>query len=273
MGKSRFGQNFLVDRQVFQRIIDCVKLSGEDRVLEIGAGHGELTGLIVENAGDVVAVEMDKKLCGILRKKFFGVRNVRIIEGDILDINMKGLFPGKVMKVIGNLPYYITAPILMKLFGGKDCINTIAITVQKEVSDRMFAGPGSKTYGALSLAVQYHAEIETVFPVSRYSFYPQPEVDSCFVSLTVRRRAPVRLSDEEAFFSFIKGVFGGRRKMLYNTVLRAVSIDKNVAQRLLSDAGLDPKVRPENVSLEEFARIFAKIDGIRYPTTHVRSGD
>ncbi len=235
-------------------------------MLEIGAGHGELTGLIAENAGKVIAVEMDKKLCRLLHKKFYEFKNVEIIEGDILKLDIRKLtWGGKInpncartsrLKVVGNLPYYITTPILMKLFKEKDLVSHLIIMVQKEVAERMIANPGSKNCGALSVSVHYHAKVEEVFPVSKHSFYPRPKVDSCLMSMSMRRCAPVSVSDEELFFSFIKGIFGGRRKMLYNTISRVVSIDKKEVEKLLLNIGINPKARPENISLKEFADIF-----------------
>ncbi len=260
---KKFAQNFLIDGRIGQKIIDCARLEEEDSVLEIGAGHGELTGLIADKAGKVIAIEMDKKLCRLLNKKFSKFENVEIVEGDILKQDMrkltcggKKLTSGKRTKVIGNLPYYITTPILMKLFDEKDLFSQLIIMVQREVADRMSADPGSKTYGALSVAVCYHAKVKEVIPVSRRSFYPEPEVDSCLISMNIRKVPPVTVSDEKSFFSFIKGTFSERRKMLYNAIPRAVPIGKKEAEEMLLRIGIDPKVRPEKLSLNEFARIF-----------------
>jgi 16S rRNA (adenine1518-N6/adenine1519-N6)-dimethyltransferase len=277
---KKFGQNFLVDREIIRKIIDCAKLKREDVVLEIGAGHGELTGLIAENAGKVIAIEMDKKMCRLLNKKFSGFENVEIIGEDVLKLDIRKLISGRKIspapvhrswvnpdhahmsriKVIGNLPYYITTPILMKLFRDKDLFSQLIIMVQKEVAERMIANPGGKTYGALSVSMCYHTEVEKTIPVSKDSFYPKPKVDSCLISMSIRRCAPVRIADEELFFSFVKGIFGGRRKFLYNAVSRAVSLDKGEMEKLLLNMGINPKVRPENISLKEFADIFESIE-------------
>lgn len=256
---KRFGQNFITDESVIRKITNCAKLKREDTVLEIGAGHGELTGLIAENAGKVIAIEIDRGLCRLLNKKFSEFRNVEIIEGDILKLDIGRLVSGKKMKVIGNLPYYMTTPILMKLFGEKDFISHIIIMVQKEVGERMAANPGGKTYGALSVSVSYHTKIEKVIPVSKHCFHPEPKVDSCLISMSIPSHAPVKISGEELFFGFIKEIFGGRRKMLYNTFSKVTSLEKKQAEKLLLGIGIDPRARPEKISLQEFANIFNSI--------------
>ncbi len=256
---KKLGQNFLINGTIPRKIIDCARLVREDSVLEIGAGHGELTGLIAKKAGKVIAVEIDKKLCRLLNKRFSELGNVEIVEGDILKLDMRELTSGRRTKVIGNLPYYITTPILMKLLHEKDLFSRLIIMVQKEVADRMAASPGNKSYGALSVAVCYHAKVEETIPVSKHCFYPKPEVDSCVISMSIREKPPVTVSDEESFSSFIKGIFGGRRKMLYNAISQAVSIDRREGEKMLLEMGIDPRVRPENISLNEFAQIYEEL--------------
>ena len=279
---KKFGQSFLTDVKIIRKIIKSAKLEQSDTVLEIGAGHGELTFPIAKKVKKVTAIEIDRKLCQALKKKLtFTCRglihqtrtgvinvaptrpgNVEVIEGDILKINLreliaseKGISDGNI-KVIGNLPYYITTPILMKLFQEKELFSQLIVMVQREVADRMISNPGSKNYGALSIAAAYHTEIEKLFAVGKESFYPQPEVDSALVRMKLRKRPPVSVHNEELFPSFIKAVFGGRRKMLRNALLRIPSLDKEKVGKLLSDACIDPKVRAENISLEQFANIF-----------------
>jgi len=269
LAKSKFGQNFLIDKKIIRRVINAAKLSQEDTVLEIGAGHGELTGLIAEKAEKVFAVERDNELCRSLHLKFSKSKNVELVKRDILKLDIGKLaFPEKEnhtpghrnkLKIIGNLPYYITSPILMKLFRSKDYLDYITIIVQKEVSDRMAASPGSRSYSTLSLAVHYHAKIEHVFPISSNSFRPQPEVDSSLISMSIRKKAPVDLSDEESFFRFVKGIFGGRRKMLYNAISRVTPVEKKDAEKLLLKIDIDPRARPETISLNKFANIFETI--------------
>ena len=261
---KKFGQSFLTDVKIIRKIIKSAKLEQSDTVLEIGAGHGELTFPIAEKVKKVIAIEIDRKLCQALKKKFTPTHpgDVEVIEGDILKIDfreliasVKGISDGNI-KVIGNLPYYITTPILMKLFQEKELFSQLIVMVQREVAERMISNPGIKNYGALSIAIAYHTEIEKLFAVGRKSFYPQPEVDSAVLRMKLREKPPVSIHNEELFPSFIKAIFGGRRKMLRNALLRVPSLDKEKVEKLLSDAGIDSKVRAENISLEQFAHIF-----------------
>ena len=258
---KRLGQSFLTDSEIVRKIIDCAELKQEDAVLEIGAGHGELTQPIAKIAGKIIAVEVDRKLCDNLKRKFARFENVQLVQADFLKLNIRSIFAleGEIsgrVKVIGNLPYYITTPILMKLFREKELFSRLIIMVQREVADRMAAHPGSRTYGALSLAVSYHTEIEKVIDVSKECFRPQPKVDSALTNMRIRRKPPVRVRDEDLFFSFTRAVFGGRRKVLRNALIRAASVDREKAEKLLLSAGLDPGTRAENISLEQFARLF-----------------
>ena len=262
---KRLGQSFLVDSGIIRKNIDCAKLKRGHTVLEIGAGHGELTRPIAETAGNVIAVELDRKLCDTLKRKFARFDNVHVVQGDFLKLNIKSILAlggessGRV-KVIGNLPYYITTPILMKLFREKELFSRLIVMVQKEVADRMAAHPGSKVYGALSLSVSYHTEIEKVIDVSKECFRPQPEVDSALTNMRIRREPPVRVRNEDLFFSFTRAMFGGRRKTLRNALIRATSVDRQAAEKLLLDAGIDPGTRAENINLEQFARLFNILD-------------
>jgi 16S rRNA (adenine1518-N6/adenine1519-N6)-dimethyltransferase len=258
---KRLGQSFLVDSEIIRKIIDCAEPKQEDTVLEIGAGHGELTQPIAKIAGKVVAVEVDRKFCKNLRTKFARFENVQVVQGDFLKTDIRSIFAlegevsGKV-KVIGNLPYYITTPILMKLFREKELFSQLIIMVQREVADRMAAHPGSRTYGALSLSVSYHTEIKKVIDVPKECFRPQPEVDSALTNMRIRRKPPVLVRNEDIFFSFTRAIFGGRRKTLRNALIRAASIDREKAEKLLLSVGIDPGTRAENIGLEQFARLF-----------------
>jgi 16S rRNA (adenine1518-N6/adenine1519-N6)-dimethyltransferase len=184
------------------------------------------------------------------------------VQGDFLKLNIRSILEGEIsgrVRVIGNLPYYITTPILMKLFREKKLFSRLIVMVQREVADRMAAHPGSKVYGALSLSVSYHTEIEKVIDVSKECFRPQPEVDSALTNMRIRREPPVRVRDEDLFFSFTRAMFGGRRKTLRNALIRATSVDRQKAEKLLLDTGIDPGIRAENISLEQFAGLFNSV--------------
>ena len=259
---KKFGQSFLTDRNIIRKIISHAKLGRSDTAFEIGAGHGELTFPIAEKVKKVIAIEIDRNLCQILKEKITSFKNVELVEGDILKINIRQLIIGDKelsdgsTKVIGNLPYYITTPILMKLFQEKNLFSQLIVMVQREVAERMIANPGTKNYGALSIAVAYHTEVEKLFTVGKKAFYPESKVDSAVVRMKIRKEPPVRVHNEKLFSSFIKAIFGGRRKMLHNALLRISCLDKEKVEELLSDADIDPRTRAENISLAEFARIF-----------------
>ena len=227
--QKKFGQNFLIDTHVLERIIEESKISKEDCVLEIGPGIGTMTQYLAENAKEVIAVEIDKELIPILEDTLKDYDNVTIINGDILkvDINqiVKEKNKGESIKVVANLPYYITTPIIMGLFESHVPLKSITIMVQKEVADRMQVGPGTKDYGALSLAVQYYAKPEIVANVPPNCFMPRPNVGSAVIRLTRYEKPPVEVNNEKYMFSLIRASFNQRRKTLVNGLLNAGNLN------------------------------------------------
>ncbi len=257
------GQNFITDPTVIEDILEGCGAGPEDLVIEIGPGIGVLTDAAARAAARVVAIEIDDKLIPILEKTLAQHDNVRIVHRDVLktDINEiireerdAGNFTGDV-KVIGNLPYYITTPIIMKLLEEGVEAESITIMMQKEVADRIKAGPGTKAYGALSVAVQYYCDIDLVVKVPKEVFVPRPKVDSAVLKLTIREEKPVTLKDESTFFACVRGGFGQRRKTLANSITGVCGLTKQSAREVLEAAGIDPGRRAETLDMEEFGRI------------------
>jgi len=266
--QKRFGQNFLIDSHVVEKIIVSANLTREDCVLEIGPGIGTMTQILAEYAGKVVAVEIDKNLIPILSETLMDYSNVMIINKDILEMDIKKLTQeqnvGKPIKVVANLPYYITTPIIMGLFEGGVPIESITVMVQKEVADRMRVGPGSKDYGALSLAVQYYAKPELVANVPPNCFIPRPNVGSAVVSLHRYRKPPVEVMDEKLMFALIRASFNQRRKTLVNSLNHSseISYTKEQIQTALEKMNLSPLIRGEALSLKQFAELSNYLTGI-----------
>ncbi|HHY14057.1 MAG TPA: 16S rRNA (adenine(1518)-N(6)/adenine(1519)-N(6))-dimethyltransferase RsmA [Thermoanaerobacterales bacterium] len=258
------GQNFLADGNVLETIIDSALLSEKDMVLEIGPGIGALTFDMANKVEKVVAVEIDKSLIPILAKTLEGKENTSIIHGDILKIDLEDLwnnyFDGKSFKVVANLPYYITTPIIMSLLESKLNIDLMVFTVQKEMAERLTASPGNKDYGAITVAVNYYCQAEIITSISRNVFIPRPNVDSAIIRLVTRDKPPVELQDEDVFFTLIRTVFKYRRKTLLNAIsLEGKLGDKSYIKELLLDMNIDPKRRGETLSIDEFAEISNKI--------------
>ncbi len=259
--QKRFGQNFLIDPHVLEKIIRAADLTKEDLVLEIGPGIGTMTQHLAEAAGQVVAVEIDPKLIPVLEETLEGYENVRVINQDILKMDIQALVReengGRPIKVVANLPYYITTPILMGLFEEHVPVDTITVMVQKEVADRMQAGPGSKDYGALSLAVQYHARPYLVANVPPNCFIPRPQVGSAVIRLTCHRKPPVQVEDERLLFAVIRASFNQRRKTLLNGLNNSLKVPytKEQIAAAIEEAGLSPAVRGEALTLEQFAAL------------------
>ena len=254
---KRLGQNFLVDRGVVQGIVDAAELSPADTVLEIGPGIGTLTQGLAETGARVVAVELDKKLPAVLAETLKGYDNVTIVPGDILKLNISeilGLPNGSRFKVVANLPYYITTPILMTLLEQRLPIERLVTMVQKEVAVRMTARPGSKDYGALSVAVQYFTVPHMVMDVSPRSFLPAPEVTSAVIACHVQDVPTVRPADEKLFFRLVRAAFGQRRKTLLNA-LTGAGLTKEMSRAGLTAAGIAENMRGEQLSLADFARL------------------
>lgn len=257
---KKFGQNFLTDETILKTIIDCSELSKNDCVLEIGPGMGIMTQILCEKAGRVLAVEIDRKLISILRVSLFGYENVEIINNDILKLDLKKVLEEKFgdtpVKIVANLPYYITTPIIMKLLEDDINLKSITVMVQKEVGERICASPGGKDYGALTVAVQYRCIPRQILIVPPESFIPQPEVESMVVRLDSRDKPPVILKDEKLYFRVVKASFGQRRKTLLNALSAGnMGKTKEELKEILLRNGIDEKRRGETLSLEEFAKI------------------
>ena len=257
--QKKYGQNFLIDTSVLERIIKAAQISTEDCVLEIGPGIGTMTQYLAETVGKVVAVEIDKALIPILEETLGPYENVTVLQGDILKVNIGELaekyHKGKPLKVVANLPYYITTPIIMGLFEKKVPLDSITVMVQKEVAERMRAKPGTKDYGALSLAVQYYAVPQIVANVPPNCFMPRPAVGSAVVKLTCFEKPPVEVKSERFLFALIRAAFNQRRKMLINALTGAGGIDvtKDRITEALEKLGIQETIRGEKLSLAEFA--------------------
>lgn len=259
--QKRFGQNFLVDTHVLEKIIQAAGLTKEDLVLEIGPGIGTMTQYLAENAGRVMAVEIDSNLIPILKETLKDYDNVTVINEDILKVDVAALAEqyngGRPIKVVANLPYYITTPIIMGLFESQVPIDNITVMVQKEVAERMQAGPGTKNYGALSLAVQYYAEPYIVANVPPNCFIPRPSVGSAVIRLTRHGKKPVEVKDEKLMFALIRASFNQRRKTLQNSLNNSseLSFSKEEIGEAIEKMGLSPSVRGEALTLEQFAKL------------------
>ena len=261
MFQKKFGQNFLIDTHVLEKIISAAGITKDDCVLEIGPGIGTMTQYLAENAGHVVAVEIDRNLIPILKETLADYYNVTVINEDILRVDIKALAEeyngGKPIKVVANLPYYITTPIIMGLFESGVPIDNITVMVQKEVADRMKEGPGSKDYGALSLAVQYYAEPEIVANVPPNCFIPRPNVGSAVIRLTRHKEMPVEVKDPALMFKIIRASFNQRRKTLQNGLGNAPELPytKEQIAAAIAEMGLTPTIRGEALSLAQFAQL------------------
>jgi 16S rRNA (adenine1518-N6/adenine1519-N6)-dimethyltransferase len=257
---KKFGQNFLVDEGVLRAIIEGSELTKEDYVLEIGPGMGVMTQALCEKAGKVLAVEIDRELIPILKVSLFGYDNVKVINEDVLRLDLKKVleenFGDVPVKVVANLPYYITTPIIMKLLEEEINFKSITVMVQKEVGERLCAAPGGKDYGAITVAVQYRCIPRQLLSVPPESFIPQPEVDSMVIRLDSREKPPVNLIDEKMYFRVVKASFGQRRKTLLNALSSGnLGKTKEELRTILLKHDIDEKRRGETLSLEEFARI------------------
>ena len=258
--RKRWGQNFLCDRNVLDRISGAALLEPKEQVLEIGAGLGALTRSLADSASYVTAVEIDRLLEPILRETLADKPNVRVVYDDFLKVDLPALlddaFGVDSGVVVANIPYYITTPILERLLEHKRRIKRIILLVQHEFAQRMVASPGTKAFGAMSIFAQYHARVEIVMTVSRNCFLPSPEVDSAVIRLTPVTPGTVEVKDESRFFKVVRSAFQQRRKTLSNTLVSGgVLHSRKSAESVLSAAGIDPTRRGETLSLEEFARL------------------
>lgn len=259
--QKKYGQNFLIDSHVLEKIMDAAEIDKDDCVVEIGPGIGTMTQYLAERAGEVVAVEIDKNLIPILTETLADYKNVSIINEDILKVDLNRIVEekngGRPVKIVANLPYYITTPIIMGLFENHVPVKSITVMVQKEVADRMQVGPGTKDYGALSLAVQYYAKPEIVAIVPPNCFIPRPNVASAVIRLTCHEKKPVEVKDEKGMFALIRASFNQRRKTLANSLSNAqnLSLTREQVTEALESMQLSPTIRGEALTLEQFAAL------------------
>lgn len=251
---KKLGQNFLIDGNVVDGIVAAAQVKAGDTVLEVGPGIGTLTQGLAEAGAEVTAVELDRRLLDVLAKTLEGYDNVKVIHGDILKIDISREINKEKYKLVANLPYYITTPIIMKFLEERLPVELLVTMVQKEVAQRMVAKPGGKDYGALSVAVQYYTEPEIMFIVPPKAFIPSPAVESAVIRCTVRTVPPVQVASEKMFFRVVKAAFAQRRKTLANG-LKANGLDKAAVEKVLAQAGIDGTRRGEQLSLDEFAAI------------------
>ena len=259
--QKKFGQNFLVDKNILEKIVDAAQITEKDCVLEIGPGIGTMTQYLAERAGNVIAVEIDKNLIPVLQDTLSSYDNVTILNQDILKVDINHIIEkynnGNPIKVVANLPYYITTPIIMALFESHVALKSITIMIQKEVADRIQAQAGTKDYGALSLAVQYYAKPEVIVKVPAACFMPRPNVDSSVIRLTKYERPPVKAQDEDYLFTVIRASFNQRRKTLVNGLSNAgsVGVSKEKIAEVLTQMKLPLTVRGETLTLEQFTEL------------------
>ena len=266
--RKKYGQNFLVDANILGAIVEAAGIQKDDLVLEIGPGLGALTEHLLQAGGKVIAVEVDPMLIPILQENLKGYDNLVLINDDILKVDLDALIEkeggGRKAKVVANLPYYITTPVVMELLEKQTRIESITVMVQKEVAQRMQEGPGSKSYGALSLAVKYYAKAEMLMTVSKHCFIPQPDVESAVIRLDVydESERPVKTDYEEEMFRLIRAAFNQRRKTLINALSNAqnLSYTKERIQNALTEIGKDISIRGEALTLEEFAQLTAVLE-------------
>lgn len=261
---KKLGQNFLVDNEAINKIVDSANLTKEDMVIEIGPGLGTLTSILLERAGKVIAIELDDRMVKILKDRFLLYDNFELVNGDVLKVNLPELIEEnkqfRDVKVVANLPYYITTPIIMKLLENRLKIESITIMIQKEVAERIAANPGSKLSGAITYSVHYYAEPEEITIVPNISFIPSPEVDSEVIKLNIRKVPPIELKDEKLFFNIIKASFMQRRKTLSNGLVNGGIVEnKTKAIEILKKLGLGENVRGEELTLEQFANLSNEI--------------
>ena len=258
---KRLGQNFLIDDNTIESIVEIAKTNKEDLVIEIGPGLGTLTSKLLENAGKVIAIELDEKMIKILEDRFKFYNNFILLNEDVLKVDLQELINQnkgelKNVKIIANLPYYITTPIIMKLLENKLDIESITVMVQKEVADRITAAPGDKLSGAITYSVDYYAEATSEIFVDKNSFIPAPEVDSEVIKLKIRKEPKVKVKDEKLFFDIIKASFMQRRKTLLNGLINSKLFNsKEEILEIFSKLNLDPQIRGEKLTIEQFAEL------------------
>ena len=260
---KNLGQNFLISQEVVEKIVDCSQITKEDLVIEIGPGLGTLTKYLLEKAGKVICIELDTKMLQILEDRFSLYNNFEIINNDVLKVDLKSLIKKekenpeiKNVKIVANLPYYITTPIIMKLLEEELELESITVMIQKEVADRLIAIPGQKNTGAITYSVYYYATSEGILEVPNNSFIPEPEVTSEVIKLNLRKEVPIKVEDEKLLFKIIKLAFMQRRKTLVNALSNG-NLFKNKEQiyTMLKELSIDEKIRGEALTLEQYAEI------------------
>ena len=261
--KKSLGQNFLINEEVVKRIVDCSEISKTDLIIEVGPGIGSLTKYLLEKAGKVISIELDEKMIKILNDRFVLYKNFELINGDILKIDLKELIRNnkdgekiKNVKIVANLPYYITTPIIMKLLEEELDINTITVMIQKEVADRLITIPGEKNTGSITYTVYYYSESEKIMEVPNTSFFPEPEVTSEVIKLNIRDKYPIDQKNKKEMFQIIKYAFMQRRKTLLNSLVNAKILkNKQQGEEMLNELNIKVNVRPEELKLEDFSKI------------------
>ena len=267
--QKKFGQNFLIDPHVLDKIINAAEITKEDCVIEIGPGIGSVTQALIDNAGKVISIEIDDQLIPILTEQFGGCENFRLIHKDVLKVDLHKLIaeesPNRRIKVVANLPYYITTPIIMMLLEHNLPIESITVMVQKEVADRMASGPGSKQYGAITVAIKYYCDTYLVANVPQNCFMPRPNVDSAVIKLTLHQEPIVDINDEEQLLKIIKAAFSQRRKTLLNTLASNgnLGLSKEEIKNVLDESGIGASTRGETLSLDDYAMLSNYIDNYR----------
>ena len=264
---KKLGQNFLIDDNVIEKIVDSSGITNEDLVIEIGSGLGTLTKELLEKASKVICIELDDRMISILKDRFFMYNNFEIINEDVLKVDLNKLINenkknGKIKnaKIVANLPYYITTPIIMKLLEEELDIESITVMIQKEVADRLTEIPGGKNGGAITYTVYYYAEAKELLTVPNNSFVPEPEVESEVIRLTLRNKPVIEVVDEQKFFALIKASFMQRRKTLLNAISNSgLNISKEKMEQILQDLNIDTKIRGEALTIEQFAEIARRI--------------
>lgn len=267
--QKKFGQNFLIDPHVLDKIINAAEITKEDCVIEIGPGIGSVTQALIDNAGKVISIEIDDQLIPILTEQFGGCENFRLIHKDVLKVDLHKLIaeesPNRRIKVVANLPYYITTPIIMMLLEHNLPIESITVMVQKEVADRMASDPGSKQYGAITVAMKYYCDTYLVANVPQNCFMPRPNVDSAVIKLTLHQEPIVDINDEEQLLKIIKAAFSQRRKTLLNTLASNgnLGLSKEEIKNVLDESGIGASTRGETLSLDDYAMLSNYIDNYR----------
>ena len=267
--QKKFGQNFLIDPHVLDKIINAAEITKEDCVTQIGPGIGSVTQALIDSAGKVISIEIDDQLIPILTEQFGGCENFRLIHKDVLKVDLHKLIaeesPNRRIKVVANLPYYITTPIIMMLLEHNLPIESITVMVQKEVADRMASGPGSKQYGAITVAMKYYCDTYLVANVPQNCFMPRPNVDSAVIKLTLHQEPIVDINDEEQLLKIIKAAFSQRRKTLLNTLASNgnLGLSKEEIKNVLDESGIGASTRGETLSLDDYAMLSNYIDNYR----------